>query len=77
MSSNQKLQILDFDYKACPKETLFEKFQTSQSGLSEAEAQKRLSEYGFNEAAKKQKRTLVLQFILKFFHPLVVLLIVG
>jgi P-type Mg2+ transporter len=76
MDNKLKLQILDFDYKECPKEILFEKFQTSQTGLSEAEAQKRLDEYGFNEAAKKQKRALVIQFILKFFHPLVVLLVV-
>jgi Mg2+-importing ATPase len=69
-------QILDFDYKECSKEILFEKFQTSQTGLSEQEAQKRLDEYGSNEGAKKQKRTLVLQFILKFFHPLIVLLVV-
>ena len=55
---------------------MFEKFQTSQNGLSEAEAQKRVEEYGLNEAAKKQKRTVVFQFILKFFHPLVVLLVV-
>ena len=62
--------------KNVQKRVLFEKFQTSQTGLSEQEAQKRLDEYGSNEAAKKQKRTLVLQFILKFFHPLVVLLVV-
>jgi len=76
MVKTQKPQILDFDYKECPKEVLFEKFQTCPTGLSEAEAQKRLDEYGSNEAARKQKRTLVLQFILKFFHPLIVLLIV-
>ena len=76
MINKQKPQIFDFDYKECPKEVLFEKFQTCPTGLSEQEAQKRLEEYGSNEAAKKQKRTLVLQFILKFFHPLVVLLVV-
>jgi len=76
VSNKQKLQVFDFDYKGCSKEVLFDKFQTSPSGLSEQEAQKRLAEYGFNEAAKKQKRTLVIQFILKFFHPLVVLLVV-
>src|SRR5271154_3986444 len=76
MNNTQKPQVFDFDYKTCTKEVLFEKFQTSLTGLSEAEAQKRLAEYGFNEAAKKQKRTLVIQFILKFFHPLIVLLVV-
>ena len=76
MNNKQKTQILDFDYKGCPKEVLFEKFQTSQYGLSEQEAQKRLTEYGLNEAAKKKKRTIVFQFISRFFHPLVVLLVV-
>ena len=70
MNNTQKIQTFDFDYKTCPKEVLFEKFQTSQTGLSEAEVQKRLAEYGPNEAAKKQKRALVIQFILKFFHHL-------
>jgi len=76
MSQKQKIQILDFDYKGCPKEVLFDKFQTSQMGLTEAQAQERLAEYGFNEAARKQKRTIIFQIISKFFHPLVVLLVV-
>jgi len=76
MNGKIKAQVFDFDYKTCPKETIFDKFETCQQGLSDAEAQKRLAEYGFNEAAKKQKRTIVLQIILKFFHPLVVLLVV-
>jgi P-type Mg2+ transporter len=76
MTNKMKSQIFDFDYKECPKEVLFEKFQTSPTGLSEAEAQKRLAEYGPNEAARKQKRTMVIQFVLKFFHPLIVLLVV-
>ena len=76
MNYKLKPQILDFDYKTCPKEVLFEKFQTSQNGLSESDAHKRFVEYGSNEAAKKQKRAMVLQLILKFFHPLVVLLVV-
>jgi len=76
MKNKQKIQTLDFDYKGCSKEILFEKFQTSLSGLSETEAQQRLDAYGLNEAVKKQKRTVVFQFIIKFFHPLVVLLVV-
>jgi Mg2+-importing ATPase len=75
-NNKQKPQVFDFDYKGCSKETLFEKFQTSPAGLSEVEAQKRLAEYGPNEAAKKKKRTIVFQFIFKFFHPLIVLLVV-
>jgi len=75
-SHKLKSQILDFDFKECTKEVLFEKFQTSQSGLSDNEAQDRIELYGLNEPARKKKRTAILQFISKFFHPLVVLLIV-
>src|SRR5690349_13300126 len=71
-----KNQVLDFDYKICPKEVLFEKFKTSQMGLSDHEAEQRLADYGFNEASRKKKRTVILQFFSKFFHPLVVLLVV-
>jgi Mg2+-importing ATPase len=76
MYNKQKPQTFDFDYKTCSKEVLFDKFQTSVSGLSDQEAQKRLEEYGPNEAAKKHKRTLIIEFVLKFFHPLVLLLVV-
>ena len=76
MTFQPKAQTFDFDYKTCAKEVLFEKFNTSQTGISESEAQKRLAVYGPNEVARKQKRTLVLQFVLKFFHPLVLLLVV-
>ncbi|MDE2028609.1 MAG: HAD-IC family P-type ATPase, partial [Candidatus Omnitrophica bacterium] len=76
MNGKQKSQTLNFDFKICTKEVLFEKFKTSASGLTEAEAARRLEEYGPNEAARKQKRTIVFQFISKFFHPLILLLIV-
>ncbi|MBF0512278.1 MAG: ATPase P, partial [Candidatus Omnitrophica bacterium] len=49
---------MDFDYKGCSKEALFEKFQTSLAGLSDAQAIKRLAEYGLNEGARKKKRTI-------------------
>jgi Mg2+-importing ATPase len=76
MNQKQKPQILDFDYKGCLKEVLFEKFNTSPGGLSEEEALRRLEDYGSNEAARKQKRTVIFHLISKFFHPLVVLLVV-
>ncbi len=67
---------MNFDYAGCLVETLFEKFGTSQKGLSEFEAQKRLEEYGYNEPAKKKKRTILFQILLKFFNPLVIILLI-
>ncbi len=72
--NNQKYQGLDFT--GCPAETLLEKIKTSLKGLSEEEAKKRLSEYGYNEPARKKKRTILFQIFSKFVNPLVVVLLV-
>jgi len=78
INNTRKLQVLDFDYTGCLAEVLFEKLKTSEKGLSEQEARRRLDEYGFNEPAKKKKRTILRQILSKFVNPLViVLLIIG
>ncbi|MFA4854202.1 MAG: magnesium-translocating P-type ATPase [Candidatus Omnitrophota bacterium] len=71
-----KTQILDFDYIGCSKEVIFEKLKTSQKGLTEQVAKDRLSEYGFNEPAKKKKRTILREILSKFVNPLVIVLLV-
>ena len=76
MNGKKKLQNWDFDYIACPQEILFEKFKTSQKGLSEGEAEKRLEEYGHNEPARKKRRTILIQILSKFLNPLVIVLLV-
>lgn len=67
---------LNFEYINAPIEPLFEKFKTSAKGLSDQEAKKRLSTYGFNEPAKKRKRGILFQIISKFLDPLVAVLLI-
>ena len=69
-------QNLDFDFVCCPPEELFAKLQTSQQGLTEDEALRRLDEYGYNEPAKKKKRTIALQILSRFLNPLVIVLLI-
>ena len=77
-NGTQKPQILDFDYVGSASDVLFAKLGTSERGLSEKEAHSRLEEYGYNEPAKKKKRTILTQILSKFLNPLViVLLIIG
>lgn len=76
MNENIRKQNWDFDYIACPLKDLFEKFKTSLNGLQEQEAEKRLEEYGFNEPARKKKRTIVLQILIRFLNPLVIVLFI-
>ncbi len=59
-------------------ESVLEKFGTSEKGLAESVVQERLKKYGYNELAKKKKRTILRQIFSKFLNPLaVVLIIVG
>ncbi|MDP2941060.1 MAG: magnesium-translocating P-type ATPase [Candidatus Omnitrophota bacterium] len=76
INGRQKPQALDFDYLGCPNETLLEKLGTSLKGLGDREAQARLKDYGYNEPAKKKKRTILAQILSKFVNPLVAVLLI-
>ncbi len=50
---------------------------SSQSGLTSEAAGKALETYGRNEVAKKKKRAAIIEFILRFKNPLVLILLVA
>ncbi|MDD5692561.1 MAG: magnesium-translocating P-type ATPase [Candidatus Omnitrophica bacterium] len=76
LNGSRMPQNWSFDYSGCSQEALFEKLNTSSKGLSEDDARKRLEEYGFNEPARKKKRTILIQIISKFINPLVIVLLI-
>jgi len=71
-----KPQAWDFDYVGLPAEEVIEKLKTSQKGLSDKEAKARLQDYGYNEPAKKKKRTILVQILSRFLNPLVIVLLI-
>ncbi len=75
-NGSTKNQSWDFDYISSSQELIFEKLKTSQKGLTDQEAEKRLHEYGLNEPARKKKRTILIQILSKFQNPLVIVLLV-
>jgi Mg2+-importing ATPase len=76
MKTKIKPQNWDFDYISCTQDVLFEKFKTSQRGITEEDAKNRLEEYGYNEPAKKKKRSILFQIFSKFYNPLVIVLLI-
>lgn len=60
-----------------PAKEILKLLKSSERGLSNGEAAKRLHEYGTNEIAKKEKRHGFEIFISQFRNPLVLLLIVS
>ncbi|MGA1865011.1 MAG: magnesium-translocating P-type ATPase [bacterium] len=75
-NSRQSPTLLDYAYTSAPIDVLFERFNTSLKGLSEEEAEKRLAEYGYNQPARKKKRTILFQIVSKFVNPLVIVLLI-
>ena len=75
-NGGRKSQTWDFDYISSPAEIIFEGLKTSEKGLAEQEAEKRLLEYGFNEPARKKKRTIIFQIFSKLVNPLVIVLLI-
>jgi P-type Mg2+ transporter len=57
-------------------ELLFDRYNTSTGGLTQEEAEQRIEQYGYNEPAKRKKRTVLIQFLSNFLNPLVIVLIV-
>lgn len=58
-------------------EDLFKHFSTSRQGLSAKEAAKRLDKYGQNVLPKKKKDSILKIFLLEFWDPLVLMLVVA
>ena len=71
-SVTSKDELLDL-----PIDELLSRFGTSSSGLTSIEAESRLKTYGRNEIARRRKRAAVVEFLLHFRSPLVVILLVA
>lgn len=56
---------------------LLKRLRTSLSGLSSEEVERRLNVFGYNELARKKKRTAILDFLYHFKNPLVIILLVA
>jgi P-type Mg2+ transporter len=60
-----------------PANELLARLNTSTTGLSSQEAEKRLEIYGRNELAKKKKRAAIFTFLARFKSPLIIILIIA
>jgi Mg2+-importing ATPase len=70
MSSTEELLEL-------PVDELITRLNTSQSGLTSREATNRLETYGYNELAKRKKRTDIVKFLFHFSNPLIIILLLA
>jgi Mg2+-importing ATPase len=60
-----------------PVEKLYQRLKTTPSGLSIEEVQSRLETYGYNELAKRKRRTGAVEFLLRLRSPLILILLLA
>jgi Mg2+-importing ATPase len=60
-----------------PTDELLHRLETSSNGLTSQEAERRLGVYGRNELARRKKRTAVVEFLINFRSPLIIILLVA
>lgn len=58
-------------------EEIFQKLQTSEDGLSQKEANRRIKKYGYNQLPKKEKDSIFVIFFKELLDPIVLLLLVA
>ncbi len=73
---NQGLDSKYYEYAKTDADTVLKNFNSSTNGLSDSEVAKRIKQYGYNDPIKRDKKSLILQFLLKFTNPLIIVLIV-
>jgi Mg2+-importing ATPase len=76
MPNNNNKNVSVISSESCSQEAVLQYFNTSLKGLSDEQAAERLEQYGYNEPAKKKKRTIIFQILSKFLNPLVVVLLI-
>jgi len=60
-----------------PISELLVRLSTSELGLTSQEAESRLKIYGFNELAKRKRRTVIVEFLFHFRSPLIIILLLA
>ena len=64
------------DWHRLEPETVFDRLQASQQGLTAAEAMQRLKKFGYNELRTSQPGALI-SFLRQFHNPLVYILLIA
>ncbi len=73
---DKNTQPSGFDYVGSPIESVYSHYNTTEKGISDIEAHKRLLLAGYNEPAKKKKLSAPVKIVIMFSNPLVVILLI-
>jgi Mg2+-importing ATPase len=69
------LNLRYFEYAKTDIGSILKELKSSEDGLSDAEALARAREHGYNDPIKRDKRPPIVQLLLKFTNPLIIVLL--
>ena len=61
----------------CEKEEVLKNYDSSEKGLTQAQADERLQKNGKNKLAEAKKETLLHRFLMQLADPMIIILIVA
>jgi len=64
-----------YEYAKSDVNTILKEFNSSASGLNNEEVKERTKKYGYNDPVKRHKQPAIIQFLLKFTNPLIIILL--
>mgnify|MGYP001064617002 CR=1 FL=1 len=76
-SSWAHLMLSTEELLGLPIDELLVRLNTSRSGLASQEVKGRLEIYGYNELAKRKKRTVIVEFLFHLRNPLIIILLIA
>jgi Mg2+-importing ATPase len=76
-STQAQPAISSEEFLGLPIDELLSRLETSLNGLASQEAERRLEVYGRNELARKKKRAAIVEFLLHFRSPLIIILLLA
>ncbi len=64
-----------YSYAKSDVDSILKELNGSTNGLTNDEAKERIKKYGYNDPIKHNKRPAIIQFLLKFINPLIIILL--
>jgi P-type Mg2+ transporter len=78
LSTASGLDTKYYEYAKADIDAVLKTLKSSINGLTDSEVKERIKQYGYNDPVKRDKKPAIIQFLLKFTNPLIiVLMLIG
>jgi Ca2+-transporting ATPase len=76
LSITSGLDTKYYEYAKNDVNSVLKELKSSHNGLTDAEVKLCTKQYGYNDPVKRDRKPAIIQFLLKFTNPLIIVLLV-